>query len=232
MNATRNIFALAGAALAGTGLVHAAGGHHAVDDATILDPGRCHVESWIEHDRSSHGRAANIGPACHGFGLEWSLGLSHARVDGERDNQVAPQLKWATETPVPGLALGLAAGVDLRARSLRRGGHFVLVPATLELADGDWLLHANAGRAWTRGKGAGAIGGLAIERQWQPRFSSVVEVFRDGPGARAWQVGGRWHLDPDHVSLDVSYARGLRADQRSVITIGVTVEFDRPGRRT
>ena len=27
----------------------AAGGHHSVDDATILDPGQCQLETWFEH---------------------------------------------------------------------------------------------------------------------------------------------------------------------------------------
>ena len=34
-----------------TGHAYAAGGHHAVEDAALLEPGQCQVEFW--HDRQS-----------------------------------------------------------------------------------------------------------------------------------------------------------------------------------
>lgn len=175
MNHLRAARALACAGLFATASLHAAGGHHAVDDASILDPGRCHVETWIEYNRSDRGRAAIVGPACHGFGLEWTLGLSHARLDGEGDNRVAPQVKWAMETAVPGLSIGVLAGTELRARHLRRNAHFLVLPATLAFDDGDLLLHANIGRAWFAGEASSSIvPASAVEQRVHELLERVV----------------------------------------------------------
>ena len=44
------------ALIANASPVRAAGGHHAVDDAAMLDPGQCQIETWFDHENGTHAR--------------------------------------------------------------------------------------------------------------------------------------------------------------------------------
>ncbi|MDB5847914.1 MAG: hypothetical protein JWP29_1666, partial [Rhodoferax sp.] len=50
MKALKASLVLLGGLAAGAGAL-AAGGHHAVDDAAILDAGQCELESWLASAR-------------------------------------------------------------------------------------------------------------------------------------------------------------------------------------
>jgi hypothetical protein len=65
--------ALAGA-LACAPSAHAAGGHHAVDDASILEPGQCQVESWVDRENGGNRSTLHAGTACRvaGTSRPWS----------------------------------------------------------------------------------------------------------------------------------------------------------------
>ncbi len=86
----------AAAALLGIALqeAHAAGGHHAVDDATILEPGQCQVETWADRERGSGRTLVHLGPACRIGPVELGLNLDRTRTSGS-DAAMAggPQLK-------------------------------------------------------------------------------------------------------------------------------------------
>lgn len=227
--AWRSVALLAGTL--GSTLAHAAGGHHAVDDATILEPGRCHVESWHARDRGAGTRLWQLGPACHIGGIEWALGMASERAADDQARVLSPQAKWATDTPLPGLALGVAIGIDVDARNARRNGRFVHLPATYALETTHTLLHGNLGRRLERGGGSHALWGLAVEQTIAGPLSAVVERFRDAPLGRATQLGLRWEVRTDALSIDLGHARGSGGDARRSWTLGVTVEFDGPGER-
>lgn len=48
----------------------AAGGHHAVDDAAILEPGQCYIETWLGRETRGARRLLHAGPACRVAGVD------------------------------------------------------------------------------------------------------------------------------------------------------------------
>src|SRR5690242_18243181 len=75
----------------------AAGGHHSIDDAAILDPGQCQVETWFERTQDGAARLWHVGPACRVAAVELGLNFDALRSNGRGRTDVAgAQAKWAT----------------------------------------------------------------------------------------------------------------------------------------
>jgi hypothetical protein len=199
----------------------AAGGHHAVDDATIVDPHQCQLETWADAYRG--GRASwHLGPACR-VG-DWELGINADRfgVPGEaQSHTISPQGKW-----VMPLATNLSTGISLT--PIWTEGRFSsfqpLVPVTWQ-PDSQLLVHLNAGRDIPRHGRGRNLAGAAME--WTPRgpWSFVAERFNDVVG-RAARIGTRWQPNP-FFNIDVSRAHALGDARGGWWTIGVTYVMDR-----
>ena len=69
----------------------AAGGHFDVDDATIVNPGRCQVEAWITRVPAEAATVFHVGPACRVGPVEIGLNFDHVRVTDEARNGFGPQ---------------------------------------------------------------------------------------------------------------------------------------------
>lgn len=198
----------------------AAGGHHAVDDAAIVDPGQCQVETWVDAFGPGGG-AQHVGPACR-VGA-WEIGLNLDRTRFAREpafRVVGPQAKWVT-TFAEGWSVGVAAGPGWEAG--RYNNTIVLLPLTWQPSRA-WLVHANLGRQWVRGAPGRTLAGLAAEWTASETFSFVAERFND-PIGRAYRVGGRWQPNP-LFSLDLSRARAFADARGSWWTLGVTLVAD------
>jgi hypothetical protein len=71
-----------------------AGGHHAVDDAALLEPDQCQVEVWSDRRRGT-GHLLHAGPACRVGAVE--LGVAADREQGSGGGvPTTVQAKWAT----------------------------------------------------------------------------------------------------------------------------------------
>ena len=107
-----------------------------MDDAALLEPGQCQVETWADRERGGARTLVHLGPACRVGPVELGLNLDRVRQTGEGAVVVAgPQLKWA----VP-LTASLSAGVALAAAwqdgsGPRFVGSTVVVPITWQAAD-------------------------------------------------------------------------------------------------
>jgi hypothetical protein len=199
----------------------AAGGHHAVDDAVVLEPNQCQLETWADAFRG--GRSSwHLGPACR-VG-EWELGVNVDRIGppGEPVHHTfAPQGKWATT-----IAPNLFAGIVLTAtwQGGRYAGIQPLVPITWQ-AHPQVAVHLNAGRDLPHHGPGKNLAGAAIE--WTPPgpWSFVAERFNDVIG-RAARVGARWQPNP-LFSIDVSHARSPGDGRGHWSTLGATYVVDR-----
>jgi hypothetical protein len=215
--------ALLTAGFLGAATTHAAGGHFIIDDATILDPGRCHVETWVEHNG---GTTLTLGPACHAGGVEWSLGLEGPTTGSLVTWSVAPQAKVAFPLPDERFAVGAAVGLVLADQLRDFEGAYALVPFTWTAAWGD--VHLNAGYDWNRNGKDILRGGASAYAPLHGPVDGVVAVFAEN-GDWSSQAGLRFWLVPGSVSLDGSVTRGLhRGGDGWVLTAGLTMEFDRP----
>lgn len=205
-----------------SGFAMAAGGHHAVDDAAILDEGACKVESWIA--RGGGERLLHAGAGCRVGPLELSAGADYARADGSSATGYGLAAKWAAELAT-GVSVGvvLAPGWQARVRP-RYQGRTVLALATWAPRD-DLSLHFNLGRDFLhRGDDEARHGGSV---EWTPRtdWTLVLERFRAEQTHFA-RAGARWSF-AQGWSVDLSRAQRLSGPGASDWTLGATWEFPR-----
>ncbi|MBO9687157.1 MAG: hypothetical protein J7598_11125 [Mitsuaria chitosanitabida] len=206
---------------------HAAGGHHAVDDASILDPGQCNVELWAERAQQQHRRLQHAGTACHVAGVELGLSLDRGTAaDSPTLHPHAAQVKWATALTAQ-WSLGAVAALGWQNLAPKRQA-ILLVPVTWTPRE-DLALHLNVGRVLREGAPDRWQRGAAIEWQPVPEWQGLAEVFHDGQRPLA-RLGLRRFLG-EKLSIDLSRARAratAQAPREDWWTLGVNWEFGGP----
>ena len=201
----------------------AAGGHHAVDDAAILDPDSCQLELWIDRAADGRGTLLHAGPACRVGPVE--LGLNLDRFHADRSGTVTAgglQLKWAREL-LPGLSAGIALVAAVRDHEPNFIGTSVVLPLTWQ-ANESLRVHVNAGRDFVRGAANLSRSGAAVEWDASANWSLVAERFRE-VGLDFWRAGIRCAPHPD-LSIDLSRAEGM-AGAPNRWAFGLTFAFSR-----
>lgn len=201
---------------------HAAGGHHAVDDASILDAGQCQIETWAEQGRGY--RLQHVGPACRLADVELGLNLDRNAPPGAATLRTAGlQLKWARELQ-PGLSWGVIWSATWQSASPRLAGQAVLLPLTWSPRE-DLSVHVNVGRDFHRSAPDHGRYGLALEWQPSPRWQGVVEHWDDGLRAHN-RVGAR-HLVSEALSVDLSRAQPQGLAREAWWSLGLNWVFAR-----
>lgn len=181
----------------------AAGGHHAVDDASIADPGQCALEAWGEHSRDH--RLQHAGGACRAGALELGLNLDRSTSPGEAAvRSLGLQLKAAGDLQ-PGLSVGATWTTTWQSGTPRLAGHTALLLLTWQPRD-DLALHLNLGREFPTQDPALTRHGLALEWQLTPRWQALAERWQDALGPQQ-RLGLRYTLS-ERLTLDLSRARG------------------------
>ena len=198
-----------------------AGGHFDVDDATMLDPGRCQVEAWVW--RAVPATVSHLGPACRVGPVEIGLNIDRVASPGDGRSLLGPQLKWVLDPLVDKLSAGLvwSASFDLTNRG--RPAQTLYLPFTWWAAEKLWV-HANLGLdrdpdgvRWRRQ-------GLSGEWAASDRFTVIAERAKI-VGEWTSRLGGRMNVSAT-LSVDLSAARvGPRAER--VYVIGLNQEFGR-----
>ncbi|MEJ6021173.1 hypothetical protein [Ramlibacter sp. PS4R-6] len=203
------------------GPAFAAGGHHAVDDAALMERGQCQFEAWADGYRG--GQASwHLGPACRVGAWELGVNIDRAGLPGEPAQRTfSPQGKWATD-----IAPAVSAGIVLTAtwQGGRYAGFQPLVPVTWQ-AHPQVAVHVNAGRDIPHHAAGRNLAGAALEWTPQSAWSFVAERFNDATG-RAARVGARWQPHPS-LSIDVSHARSFGDARGHWWTLGATYVIER-----
>lgn len=211
-----------GAAIVTT--AHAAGGHHAVDDANLLDDGQCKLEVWTERETGGSRTLAHAGPGCRVGPVELDLNIDRQKFAARAGTtSFSPQVKWATGLNDQ-VNMGLVVGSSFSSQSPRYTSSTVYIPLTWHATDA-LLAHVNWGRDFQRNGPNQARGGLALEWTASTDWSFVAERFLQS-GANSARIGARWALMPG-VSLDVSRASTLGPAGPVWATVGVNWQFDR-----
>lgn len=199
--------------------VHAAGGHHAIDDAALLDPGQCQLETWWDREAGGARTLLHAGPGCRIGPVEMAVSLDRTRLEQVGSTSITGlQVKWARSLD-DYWSIGVAAGTNVQSRAPRYVGSTVIVPITWQ-ATSTLLAHANIGRDFRRGEVDTFRGGLAVE--WAPlnHWAFVAEHFREF-GSSFRRAGVRWNLSPA-ASIDLSRARAISANSAAWWTLGLT----------
>ncbi len=210
--------------LAASAQAQAASGHHDVDDAVVLDPGQCQVDTWIFAGRRPTLRTLHLGPACRLGAVELGASIERARgAGGEVGDNAGPQIKWATELLPQRLAVGLASSAVWRLQGPEhRALVTVYMPVTAWLADGALQLHFNLGQDRDPSVGVQRRWGVAADWSLSDRWAVTAER-RSQLAAALTRAGLRWNLTPlSRVDISVAHGAGTR-----VLALGFTQEWGR-----
>ncbi len=201
------------------------------DDARIVDPQACQLETWVRANQDARGTYWAV-PACNPTGnLELTYGAALERDAGEtRVGASFAQAKTLLRPLRPNdWGLGLTLGRFLERASApgerNTPSNYLNVPFSLSLRNDDILLHANAGlrRDMAQGRNFGNWG-LSAEVRMQERLQLIVETYGEAQSPTLAQGGLRLWLIPDRLQVDATVGADLRGSRDSRwATLGLRV---------
>jgi hypothetical protein len=199
----------------------AAGGHHAVEDAAILEAGQCQVETWLDRVQGGGRRLLHLGSACRLGPVEAGLNLDGVRLPNGTTRTIGPQVKWTTRV-TPTLGIGVVASTSWQEGAANFVGSTLVVPMSWQVHEGT-AIHLNVGRDLRRRASDATRAGIAVE--WIPLSSValIAERFHEG-GGNFWRTGARWLATPA-LSLDISRAAALDGSSPAWWTVGLNIAF-------
>jgi hypothetical protein len=197
------------------------------DDARIVDPKSCQVESWVRRDFGYTEYWAL--PGCNPMGnLEITVG--GARMTEDRRNRMTDLVVQGKTLVKPfeegGWGVGLAFGAVHKARiegTSPFGDPYGYIPFTTSLPGTDALLHLNVGGARHQGDHRTVTTwGAALEKPVNERVSAIAEVFSENRDKASYQVGARFWIVKDRVQVDSTYGnRGSGSREDRWFSIGL-----------
>jgi len=196
----------------------AAGGHHAVDDAAILEDGQCELESWFARSRGGE-RLLHGGAGCRVGPVELGVAGEYARLAGNSQTGWGVQAKWATEL-ADGLSIGLSLSHGWQAR-VRPRYQGTTAAALLTWTPRETVaLHLNLGRDLVhQGRDLNRSG---VAAEWTPRagWTLLAERYAESAG-QFIRAGLRWTAT-ENFSVDLSRSQRLSGAGESAWTFGAT----------
>jgi len=200
------------------------------DDAGVLASSECELEGSAVRLAQPDAKSFWAQASC-GIGRNTQLGLGggHDKLGDTRSNGFAiggkTALREAAENQI-GLAVSYAlSGLKPSGERARRDGSQLLGIATLD--KGDWLYHANLGWSHTHEDSLNhAVWGLAVEKLsvFGP-VDLMAEVFGEHRTDPWFQVGARWTVVPQFLSLDGAYGIQAGSSRPRQASLGFKLKF-------
>jgi hypothetical protein len=188
------------------------------DDARVVDPKACQVESWVRRNVDSTEFWAL--PACNPTGhFEFTLGGARTWEHGESaftDLQIqAKTVVRPLETD--GWGVAFAAGTVKHPRRETANGWpgdaYFYVPVSIAFNNDQWVVHLNAGAVNRRDeKRTLATWGLGNEIRLRDDLYFIPEIFRSDFGRPFYQVGFRYWVVKDRLQMDATYGNRAVSD--------------------
>lgn len=182
------------------------------DDARIIDPKSCQVESWAKSNR--HSTEFWALPACNPFGFfELTIG---GAITNEKNNDrtytsdgiiqfktLFRELKtndWSV-----GLALGNNRHPGMSIAGTNHSDVYGYIPLTISFNDDRQFLHLNAGLTRKQLDGNYArTWGIGGEFQVLPNTYVIAETYGENRITPAYQAGVRHWIIPNRLQIDVT----------------------------
>jgi len=190
------------------------------DDAHVVDPGECQLETWTK--LGDAGDEYWAVPACSpitNLELTAGVGVLPAERGGKPEH---PSVQVQMKTGLASVAerrmlLALVVGTVLRAHGEvaelnadRLGEFYGYVPATLTIVPDRAWLNLNLGiRFRGDGDGAFALWGAAMEAVAVGPLTAIAEAYGDAPDPAFMQAGIRLTVVPERVQIDATYGRRI-----------------------
>ncbi|MDB5867277.1 MAG: hypothetical protein JWO70_5083 [Betaproteobacteria bacterium] len=198
------------------------------DDARIVDPRACQLETWVKRNDASTEQWAI--PACNPTGnLELAFGGARTLDSGtNRTSDVLMQAKTILKPlETNGWGLGLAVG-NLRHPGEQPRGDFArnlygYVPLSVSYADDLAVVHLNLGLLRQENESRHLVtAGVGAEIRLHPRLFLIPEVFRQEQGRPHFQAGVRYWIVPQRIQIDTTYGdRVGGAGARQWVSMGL-----------
>jgi hypothetical protein len=198
------------------------------DDARVVDPKACQVETWVKRNRHSTEYWAL--PACNPTGnAELTFGGARTSADGESaftDLQIQAKTVFKP-LETDGWGIGLAVGTVRHPHGERSkrwpGDAYFYVPLSIALRGDAWVVHVNAGAARRRDEGRTvATWGLGNEIALRDDLFFIPEIFHSESGRPFYQAGFRYWVVRDRWQVDVTYGnRAASGTQQQWLSIGM-----------
>ncbi len=198
------------------------------DDARIVDPKACQVESWVRRTRNSTEFWAL--PACNPTGaFELTFGGARTRMEGSNaftDHviQVKTLLRPIDERgPGVGFALGTTRHPHRDRATGWPGDTYFYVPVSVPVRGEDWVVHLNAGAVRRRDESRTVTTwGIGNEIRLRHDLFFIPEVFSLDRGRPFYQAGLRYWLVQDRVQFDATFGnRVVSNTQERWISLGI-----------
>jgi hypothetical protein len=205
------------------------------DDANIVDPLSCQLESWVKTSQVSLERWAV--PGCNfAWDTEISVGGNAQNAKVEGDSQfwlIQAKKRWKKLEPNSwGLSTALGRVSERPGRSQQLSSEslapssaqdtYLNVPITWALAS-DRFVHLNLG--WIhheRLRVSHPTWGLGGEYGLTPRTFAIGEVFGESGAQSKTQMGLRYWVSPQKLQLDTTYGQPVRGGKEERwISIGL-----------
>lgn len=195
------------------------------DDARLVDPRSCQVESWVRHERDS--TEFWMLPGCNFTGnLELTLGGGRTNsAGGTQTTDVQLQAKTLFKPlETNGWGVGLALGAlrhPSRPDDRRWNDLYAYAPLSLSYLDDRVVLHTNLGVIRERDAGRTRMTwGIGAEAQLVERTGLVAEVYGQNRGKPFVQFGVRQVLVAERVQVDATVGNRIDGGERW-ISIGL-----------
>lgn len=205
----------------------AAGGHYVVDDATMVQAGRCQFETWLTAFEGG-GTLLHLTPACRPMGdLELTLSAALDPGEPELDNLLFQGKTLFRSLDASDFGFGVTAGGIQDIAAGRLDSLYAFVPMTrVFTSDGRLLVHLNLGWEYDRPRrrhlATWGLGGDLGLRSW---LHAIAEIHGSHDGDREAQAGLRYTPASDRFDLDLSLGRDLRAGSHRWYTLGLALRF-------
>ena len=195
--------------LGNVGLSHAAR-PMITDDARIIDPKSCQLESWVKSNRNSTEFWAL--PACNPFGFfELTLGGAITNQNNQSStSDVIIQGKTLFRELKPndwsiGLAIGNNRHPGLSLIGTNHSDVYGYIPLTISLNDDRQFIHFNAGVTRRQLDGSYAKSwGVGGEFQVMPNTYVIAETYGDNQTSTSYQGGIRHWIIPNRFQVDLT----------------------------
>ncbi|WP_157778432.1 hypothetical protein [Massilia violaceinigra] len=196
-----------------------------VDDAAIVEPNHCQLESWVY--KRSIGTEYWAVPACNvGGKLEVALGGARIVGGGNNANLAVLQVKTVFK-PLDrhGWGGGLVVGTQSLPDHGGIGDVFAAVPLSVSTLSGALLVHTNAGLLRSKAtRDLQATWGIGVEAALTERSALTAETSGQQGAKPLVQLGIKHWLVKDRVQLDATY--GGHPDNASsgrFVTLGLVL---------
>ena len=198
-----------------------------VDDARILDPGGCQIETYYKRQRSFTESEFGFLPACNPWGnAELSLGGTWLKSALPGDSRVgAAQAKGVLKPLEPnGAGFGVLAGIARAApfNAPRATNPYGSLIASISLLDDKVVAHGNLGLARDRQANlTRGTWGAAAEVPLDDRFMGIVETYGQRGEKPTLHGGVRITLVPNRLQADASLGLQHASPERRFNTVGL-----------